>query len=214
MRNEIIKWGKSTQKRIYKRVFDYFIQGLLFIAPIGLTIYVIVLIFQFIDGMVQVYLDQILPFHIPGIGIIIMFLIITFFGFLGHRIISTPMRLILEKSLSKAPLIQLVYTSIRDLISAFVGKEKKFNQPVLVKMDENSKLERMGFLTATDLSQLDRKDKVAVYLPYSYAFMGELIIVPAEWVTPVDLHASEVMKFIVSGGVSKLDELKNEDDKN
>ena len=214
MRNEIIKWGKSTQKKIYKRVFDYFIQGLLFIAPIGLTIYVIVLIFQFIDGMVQVYLDQILPFHIPGIGIIIMFLIITFFGFLGHRIISTPMRLILEKSLSKAPLIQLVYTSIRDLISAFVGKEKKFNQPVLVKMDESGKLERMGFLTATDLSQLNRKDKVAVYLPYSYAFMGELIIVPAEWVTPVDLHASEVMKFIVSGGVSKLDELKNEDDKN
>jgi len=214
MRNEIIKWGKSTQKRIYKRIFDYFMQGLLFVAPIGLTIYVIVLIFQFIDGMVQVYLDQILPFHIPGIGIIIMFLVITLFGFLGHRIISTPMRLVLEKSLSKAPLIQLVYTSIRDLISAFVGKEKKFNQPVLVKMDESGKLERMGFLTATDLSQLNRKDKVAVYMPYSYAFMGELIIVPAEWVTPIDLHAAEVMKFIVSGGVSKLDELKNEDDKN
>jgi len=83
-----------------------------------------------------------------------------------------------------------------------------------VKMDESGKLERMGFLTAIDLSQLDRKDKVAVYMPYSYAFMGELIIVPAEWVTPIDLHAAEVMKFIVSGGVSKLDELKNEDDKN
>ncbi|MGC8803569.1 MAG: DUF502 domain-containing protein [Bacteroidales bacterium] len=211
MENQVINWGRETQKKVYKRIFDYFMQGLLFIAPIGLTIYIIVLIFQFIDGLAQVYLDKILPFHIPGIGIILMFLLITLFGFLGHRIISTPVRLILEKSLSKAPLIQLVYTSIRDLISAFVGKEKKFTQPVLVKMDETGKVERMGFLTATDLSQLERKDKVAVYLPYSYAFMGELIIVPSDWVTPLDLHPSEVMKFIVSGGVSRLDEIKNED---
>lgn len=214
MEKEIVNWGKSTQKKIYKRIIDYFMQGLLFIAPIGLTIYIIVLIFQFIDGIAQVYLDQILPFHIPGIGIIIMFIVITLFGFLGHRIISTPMRLVLEKSLSKAPLIQLVYTSIRDLISAFVGKEKKFTQPVLVKMDESGKVERIGFLTAADLSQLDRKGRVAVYLPYSYAFMGELIIVPSEWITPIDLHPSEIMKFIVSGGVARLDESKEEEVKN
>ncbi|MCX7986925.1 MAG: DUF502 domain-containing protein [Bacteroidales bacterium] len=214
MKKENLSWGQNVQKKLYKRILDYFMQGLLFVAPIGITIYIIVVIFQFIDGMAQVYLDKILPFHIPGIGIIIMFLLITFFGFLGHRIITTPFKLVLEKSLNKAPLIQLVYTSIRDLISAFVGKEKKFTQPVLVRMDSTGEIERLGFLTASDLSRLDRKGKVAVYIPYSYAFMGELIIVPAEWVTPIEQHPSEVMKFIVSGGVAKLDDIKDAENKN
>ena len=114
------------------------------------------------------------------------------------------MKVILEKMLSKAPIIQVVYTSIRDFLSAFVGKEKKFTQPVLVKVNKISDLEKIGFLTATDLSELNLRDKVAVYFPHSYNFSGELFIVPRDQVIPLDIHPAEAMKFIVSGGVSNL----------
>jgi uncharacterized membrane protein len=65
-----------------------------------------------------------------------------------------------------------------------------------------SNLEKLGFLTEKDLSRLDVKDKVAVYFPHSYNFSGELFIVPASQVKSIDVNPTEVMKFIVSGGVS------------
>lgn len=207
------KFFESQTKRLYRRIFDYFLQGLLFVAPIGITIYVIYVIFQFIDGLAQVYLDRILPFHIPGIGVVLMFLLITIIGFTGHRIISQPVKLFIEKAISRAPLIEVVYTSIRDFVSAFVGKEKKFNQPVLVKVSKTIELEKIGFITATDLEVLGLNDKVAVYFPHSYNFSGELFIVSSDLIKPLDINPSDAMKFIVSGGVSKLSDIplsKNE----
>jgi len=100
----------------------------------------------------------------------------------------------------------VIYSSIRDLLSAFVGKEKKFNNPVLVKVNHLSNLEKLGFLTQDDLSHLGVEGKkVAVYFPHSYNFSGELFIVPIEHVRPVDITSVEHMKFIVSGGASGLD---------
>ncbi len=214
MENKNNNWIKTFLKKIIKRIFDYFVQGLIFVAPIAITIYVIVALFEFIDNIAQVYLVKIMPFRIPGIGIILMFVLITIFGFIGHRIITAPFKIIIEKSLNKAPFVQLVYTSIRDLISAFVGKKKKFNQPVLVRIEPLGSIEMLGFLTVTDLETIGRKDKVAVYFPYSYAFMGQLLIVPKEWITPLNINSAEVMKFIVSGGVAKIDEKQENDAKN
>ena len=100
----------------------------------------------------------------------------------------------------------MIYSAIRDLLSAFVGKEKKFNNPVLVKVNHLSNLEKLGFLTQKDLSTLGIEDgKVAVYFPHSYNFSGELFIVPVEHVRSIDISSAEYMKFIVSGGASGFD---------
>jgi len=192
-------------KNFFKSIFDYFFQGFLYIAPIGLTIYVTYLIFIFIDNIAQQVIEKVLKFHIPGLGILLMFILITLIGILGHKLVSHPIKLLLDKTFTKTPFIQTVYTSIRDLISAFVGKDKKFTQPVLVKLSKIYEIEKIGFLTESDLSDLGLKDKVAVYFPYSYAFMGELLIVPTECVTPLDINPAEAMKFIVSGGVTKIE---------
>jgi uncharacterized membrane protein len=202
---------KDHTKKFYRRIFDYFLQGLLYLAPLGLTVYFFMLILQFIGGFAQEYFDKWLPFRIPGLGVILMFVLITIAGYFGHKLIFTPFKLLIEKALSKAPLIESVYTSIRDLISAFVGKDKKFNQPVLVKVNKTAELEKIGFLTANDLSSLKIKGKVAVYFPHSYAFSGELFIVPSELVTPLDITPADAMKFIVSGGVTEIND--NEPDK-
>ncbi len=178
-------------------MFNYFFQGLLYVAPLGITIYIFVMAFHFIDGII--------PIGIPGLGIVVIFTIVTSIGIIGQTLISKPITLYMKGMLDKTPFIKIVYTSIKDLISAFVGKEKKFNQPVLVKINKISNLEKLGFITQSDLHDLGIGDgKVAVFFPHSYAFTGELFIVPKEDVSPVDWPAAEVMKFVISGGIARI----------
>ena len=186
-----------------KRLARYFFQGLLYIAPLGITIYVIYFLFTFLDGLIQQYIQKWLDISIPGLGLLLIIVLISLLGFLGQSIIFLPIKNLFKKALEKAPILKLIYTSIRDLLNAFVGKERKFNQPVLVKVNTISELEKVGFLTQSDLNDLDIKDKVAVYFPHSYNFSGELFIVPSEHVKPFRMSPSDTMKFIVSGGVAK-----------
>jgi len=186
-----------------RRITGYFVQGLLFIAPIGVTAYVVYLVFRFIDNLLKTYIDPVSPINIPGVNLLIVLVVIALLGFLGQSIIAKPVKAFVSKLLKKAPLIKIIYTSIRDLLSAFVGKEKKFNKPVLVKVNTISNLEKLGFLTQEDLSKLGIKEnKVTVYFPHSYNFSGEMFIVPVEHITPVKAPSAEVMKIIVSGGVA------------
>ena len=187
-----------------KKLINYFLQGLLYVAPLGLTIYMIYLTFNFTDNLLAQPIEEFLHFKIPGLGLVLILIIITTLGFFGQTVIAQPFKLVIERLIKRAPILHMVYTSIRDFMEAFVGKEKKFNQPVLVRVNNISNLEKIGFITQNDLSELDIKDKVAVYFPHSYAFSGELFIVPREDVRPVDLPAGEMMKFIVSGGVTRV----------
>ena len=189
-----------------RKIGGYFVQGLIYVAPLGLTAYIVYLIFTFFVGLLEKYIDPILPVNIPGINLLSVILIIIILGFVGQSIIAKPIKILASKLLEKAPLIKVIYSAIRDLLSAFVGKEKKFNNPVLVKVNHLSNLEKLGFLTQKDLSNLGIEDgKVAVYFPHSYNFSGELFIVPVEHVRSIDISSAEYMKFIVSGGASGFD---------
>ncbi|EMS31091.1 Putative membrane protein [Mariniradius saccharolyticus AK6] len=179
----------------YRRIITYFFRGLLFVVPIALTVYVIVLTLQFLDG--------ILPIPFPGLGILIILASITFVGFLASIFITKPLFEIFEKWVFKIPLINILYTSIKDLMSAFVGDKKKFNTPAIIKI--SSDVSRLGFVTQEDLSVLEEPGMVAIYLPHSYNFSGNLFLVPRENVRILkNVKSTEVMKFIVSGGVSQL----------
>jgi uncharacterized membrane protein len=186
-----------------KRIFRYFLQGLIYVAPMGLTLYIIYLIFTFIDGFIREAIQDFFGINIPGIGILAMFIIITFLGFIGNSIILKPIKRLVDLFMEKTPLMNLIYTSIRDLLSAFVGKEKKFNQPVLVKVNTISELEKVGFITQNDLTDIGIKDKVSVYFPHSYNFSGEMFIVPSAHIKPLSMSPADAMKFVVSGGVAR-----------
>lgn len=195
---------QKQKERTINRLLRYFFQGLIFAAPTAVTVYIIYVVLKYIDGFIQKFLAAVIPFKIPGLGIIILVLLITLVGFVGQSIIFRPVQLISDRLMRKAPLVKVIYTSIRDLLSAFVGKEKKFNKPVLVRVNLNSDLEKMGFITTEDLSELGIKEKVAVYFPHSYNFSGEMFIVPKENIRPLNISSAEAMKFIVSGGVTKV----------
>ena len=189
-------------KKIGKKIINVFLQGLLYTVPLFITVYIIVQIFIFIDG--------ILPFKdIPGLGIVIIFVFITLVGFIGNTMIGRPIISYFTKIIDKAPLIKDIYSALKDLVSAFVGKKKRFSEPVLVKMGNG--LEKIGFITNKDLKEFGiGEEKIAVYLPYSYGVMGSLYIVAKENITTIDASSTNIMKFIVSGGIINIDKIEKQ----
>ncbi len=184
-------------RRLSRKLVNAFFQGLLFIAPVSVTIFVIYKVFMFIDNLI--------PVVIPGLGLLIVLVAITLIGLLGSFIIRTPLSMLLNRLLENIPLVKILYSALKDLMSAFVGQKKKFNKPVRVLMNRESLIYKLGFMTVEDLSSIGvGDDMVAVYLPHSYNFSGNLFLVPASSVEPLNVPASDVMKFIVSGGVTKV----------
>jgi len=153
-------------------------------------------------------LDGLIPFKLPGLGLLTILASITLLGYLASTLLAGPLFSLLEDVLSKVPLVSIIYSSLKDLISAFVGDKKKFNQPVLVTLNPEFSIQKPGFITQTDLSKLGLTDQVAVYLPHSYNFSGNLYIVPAKFVKPIYASSTDIMKFIVSGGVSGLQDME------
>ena len=187
-------------KDILKTIARYFLRGVIFLVPTAATFYVIAQAFIYIDGII--------PYEIPGLGLLTLLGGITLVGVLGSTVLAQPFAYWGNQLLEGAPLVKTIYTAIKDLLSAFVGQQKRFDTPVLVKMYEKAEVQKLGFMTSKDLSELGLgADKVAVYLPHSYAFSGNLFVVPAENVTVIDAKPSQVMEFIVSGGVTKFSDM-------
>lgn len=187
-----------------KKIINYFLQGLLYIAPFGITAYIVYIIFNFTNNLLDNILEKFIKIDIPGLGLVVIFFFLVLVGIIGKSILAQPFKILFNRLMDKTPLLKLIYSALNDLFSAFIGKEKKFNKPVIVLVNPISNLEKLGFLTQEDLSKLDEKDKVAVYFPHSYNFSGELFIVPKSQVRPIDINPAVVMKFIVSGGVSDI----------
>lgn len=188
-----------------RKIISYFFQGILLIAPIFITIYVILKIVNWLDSFLANAVKSIFGMELPGVGFVAILVLITLVGFLSSTLIFKPVFKIIESLIEKTPLIKIIYTSLKDLFSAFVSEKKRFNQPVLVDIN-SAGLQKLGFITREDLSELNIKDKVAVYLPHSYNFSGNLFIVPKENITIIEnLSSSDAMKFIISGGVTEMD---------
>jgi len=198
---------KTLKSRLINRLMRYFFQGLLLMAPIAITGYVFVVLVRWMDGLIKWDIPE--KLDVPGLGSLVIILgltlVLTFIGFLSSTFIFKPIFRFFEKLISNTPLIKIIYTSIKDLFSAFVSEKKKFNKPVLVRLNKEIELYKIGFITQEDLSKLDIKNKVAVYLPHSYAWSGNLFIVPKENIKPLkNISAANTMKFVISGGVTEI----------
>ena len=185
-----------------KRLINYLIEGVLYIAPLTITGYIIYSVFMFMDNLSQEFLIEFFGFKIPGLGVLALLIFLIFIGFIGRTFIAQPLKAVFKKLIGRIPLVNFVYSAFNDLFSAFVGKEKKFNQPVLVKVNLSSDLEKIGFITEENLVLLGEKDKVAVYFPHSYNFSGELFIVPKANIRHLNISSSDVMKFVISAGLT------------
>ncbi|MGF7141051.1 DUF502 domain-containing protein [Roseimarinus sediminis] len=187
-----------------KKLISYFLQGVLLVAPLFITGYIIYYVFTTIDSWLSHNIEVLFGFSIPGMGIVILFVLLTLLGFIGQLAITRPVKHLLKKLLERIPLLNLLYSSLNDMFSAFVGKTRKFNTPVKVHFNTENNLWKLGFITKKSLEEIEEPGLTAVYFPHSYNFSGELYLVPSERVYTIGLTAAQTMKFIVSGGVTSI----------
>ena len=184
-------------------LFNNFLRGLLLVFPIGATLYIIYSAIHWANDVFNNLLFEWLSIDIPGLGIVTVFFGIAAVGYIFSRAFTRPIVNYFERIIARVPIIKIIYTSLKELTEAFVGDKKRFNKPVLVDIG-GLEAKRMGFVTQKDLSQLGVENMVAVYCPHSYNFSGNLYLVKSEKVQPLDINSTDVMKYIVSGGVTNI----------
>jgi uncharacterized membrane protein len=196
-------------KTVLRALLNYFIKGLLIVVPLGAAFLLIFWGVKSIDnalnlsGFLWTDAKTGKPVYIPGLGIANVLVLIFIAGILVTNVVTDPIKRWFNRWLNRLPLFKFLYSSIKDLTEAFVGEEKKFNEPVIVEINEFG-LKKIGFLVQKDLALLNLPGEVAVYFPYSYSFAGQVVIIAADKVKPLDKSAADMMKFVISGGVSGL----------
>jgi len=198
-----------TMKRLFGAVLTYFLKGIIVVVPVGTAVFLMYWGVYKLDSALNLSGFFITdakgrPIYIPGLGILTVLILLLVVGVLVTNVITDPIKRWMNRWINKLPVFKFLYSSIKDLTEAFVGDEKKFNEPVLVEINEFG-LKRIGFLVQKDLKKLGLPGDVAVYFPWSYSFAGQVVIIPANKVKSIDRSAADMMKFVVSGGVSGLD---------
>lgn len=182
----------STQKFL-----QYFLQGLLILGPVAITVYSIYFVFDKIDSILRPI------FHIPGIGFLIIIGFIVLVGYLSSFFLLGRLLSLVDHLLERTPGIKLLYSFVRDFFEAFAGNKKKFTRNVLANVDYPD-VWRVGFITQDDMAHFGMKDYVAVYLPMAYSVAGNVYIVPKEKIKLLPgVSSADAMKFAVSGGVTE-----------
>ncbi len=181
-----------------KKLIDYFVKGLLIFVPIALTIFLIIWAFTSLDSVIS----KIFKFPQPGIGLLLTVALITVIGFIASNFLGKRLFGLVDRIFARLPLIRLLYSAVKDLVGAFAGDKKSFDKPVIVAISQGSPVKVVGFMTRESLENFGLEDYVAVYVPQSYNFAGNVLLFPKESVKPLNIESSKAMAFIVSGGVS------------
>ncbi|MEY3158546.1 MAG: hypothetical protein RLZZ49_26 [Bacteroidota bacterium] len=197
------------------KLIYYFFQGLIILAPIVITAWAVVSLFNFVDDILPNVLRVLVPdmikldaqgnpAKIPGLGFLTVVFIVLVVGYLSSLILVSRLVNLFDTVLERTPGIKLIYTTVKDFLEAFAGNKRKFNKPVLVSVDDKD-VWRLGFITQTDLSQFGLTEYYCVYVPHSYAFSGITYMVQKDRIKVLDdVKSADAMKFIVSGGVTDL----------
>jgi uncharacterized membrane protein len=197
----------------FGKLFQYFLQGLLVMAPIAITIYAVYWIVASIDSLIPIFTakDESGRIYIRnyGLGFLLVILAICLIGYLSTFFIRNRIFNLFDSVLMKTPGIRFIYSSVKDFFEAFAGEKKKFNKPVLANIDDTD-VWRVGFITLEDASDFGLSEYVAVYIPMSYSIAGNVYLLPASRVRPItNINATDAMKFAISGGVTSVDDDKH-----
>ncbi len=200
--------GRYMKKTI-RLLLSYLGKGILVVVPLAGALFVMVWAVTGIDSAInispQFWQDESgQPMHVPGLGILTVVVALILVGMIFTNVVTEPIYNWFNNLLNRIPLFNTLYSSIKDFTEAFVGDSKKFNEPVLVTINETG-LKKIGFLTQKNLTEIGLKDEVIVYFPYAYSVAGQIAVVKASNVQPLNISSTDAMKLVVSGGVSGLD---------
>jgi uncharacterized membrane protein len=186
------------RKKLANRLLNYFFKGLLISIPLAATFYIIRWLFETIDSLIG-------KEHIPGIGVLIIVSVILAVGWIGSSYLAKPFIDWFDDWLEKTPGVKFLYSSVKDIMEAFVGEKKKFSEPVMVEMGGEG-IYKIGFITRKDMAGIGMPEYSGVYFPKSYGFVGDLYLVRNDKIKPLHANPTEVFKMIVSGGVTGIED--------
>lgn len=210
--NEDLPAPASSERFKFSKLFQYFLQGLLVIAPVTITIYAIYWVVSSIDNMIPIFTEQAADgkYYVRnyGLGFLIVIVTICLIGYLSSFFIKLKMFSLFETFLAKTPGIRFIYSTVKDFFEAFAGEKKKFNKPVLANIDDND-VWRVGFITQEEIDDFGFSEYVAVYIPASYSIAGNVYLIPKSRIKPItNINATDAMKFAISGGVTHFEDIK------
>ena len=199
-----------------RKLFKYFLQGLIILAPITITIWTVLSLFNWVDSILPNFIHSIFPRlgldetgnpkRIPGLGFVLVTGIVFLVGYVSSSFIVSKLVELFDKILEKTPGIKIIYTTIKDFFEAFAGNRRKFDRAVLVSI-EAADVWRIGFITNEELTEFGLQEYISVYVPQSYAFAGHLYFVKKERVRIItDITSTDSMKFAISGGVTNIED--------
>jgi uncharacterized membrane protein len=194
----------------YRKLLQYFLQGLLILAPLAITAYSIFWVVTSIDSLLPIFTYTDLQGNVKvqnyGIGFLIIIAMLITIGYFSSFFITGRVVSFVDKILEKTPGIKYIYSTTRDFFEAFAGDKKKFTKNVLANVDDND-VWRFGFITRDDMKDFGLKDYVTVYIPMAYSVAGNVYVIPIGRVKPItNISAAQTMKFAVSGGITDVDE--------
>jgi uncharacterized membrane protein len=201
---------------IARKLFTYFLQGLIILAPITITLWAVLSLFNWVDSILPDFIHSLFPRlaldengypkRIPGLGFILVIGIVLIVGYVSSSFIVSKLVELFDNILEKTPGIKIIYTTIKDFFEAFAGNRRKFDRAVLVCI-ETTDIWRIGFITHDEVAEFGLQEYIAVYVPQSYAFAGHLYFVKKERVRLItDITSTEAMKFAISGGVTNIED--------
>jgi uncharacterized membrane protein len=194
----------------YKKLLQYFLQGLLILAPLVITAYAIFWVVTSIDSLLPLFTYKDVQGNIRvqnyGIGFLIIIAALVVIGYFSSFFITGRVVSFVDKIMERTPGIKYIYSTTRDFFEAFAGDKKKFTKNVLANVDDND-VWRFGFVTREDMEEFGLKDYVTVYIPMAYSVAGNVYVIPKSRVKPItNITAAQTMKFAVSGGITDVDE--------
>jgi uncharacterized membrane protein len=201
---------------IARKLFRYFLQGLIILAPIGITLWTVLSLFNWVDSILPNFIHSLFPRlaldesgnpkHIPGLGFVLVIVIVFVVGYISSSFIVSKLVELFDNILEKTPGIKIIYSTIKDFFEAFAGNRRKFDRAVLVCI-EAADIWRIGFITHQELEEFGLQEYISVYIPQSYAFAGHLYFVKRERVRLItDVTSTDAMKFAISGGVTNIED--------
>ncbi|MGN6494648.1 MAG: DUF502 domain-containing protein [Agriterribacter sp.] len=197
-------------RKAFSKILQYFLQGLIILAPIVITIWALTSLFNFLDRILPDALANFFPeissYYLPGMGLVLAIVIIFLVGYVSSSFVVGKLVELFDNVLQKTPGIKIIYSTVKDFFEAFAGNKRKFDKAVLVSV-EVTDVWQIGFITHEELHEFGLHEFVAVYVPQSYAFTGRLYFVKRERIRIIpDISSADAMKFAISGGVTTLDD--------
>ena len=200
---------EKPKKPFFIKIRNYFLAGIVVLIPLGITVYMTILFEKIFSDLLPKAINpnQYLPFNIPGLEILITFVLITLIGMFSVTIVGKYFINLNERIFDKIPVLKTIFKGLTQLTKSFASVDSN-NQKKMVLIEYPRKgIYSLGFATSVNTGEVSNKvgeKMINIFVPTTpNPTSGFLLVVPEKDVTYLDMSFEEASKFIMSAGSIK-----------